>query len=136
MNVAKIIVFDAERHVLLLRRSDTHPVWPLHWDIPGGVVEPGEDPTDGAIRELREETGISTTSDQLNLAQITHSRTHYLNDHLYVLQLDESMPDVTISWEHDKAEWMNIESALAIKQTGYVDEYFTLAVEYLRSVLK
>jgi bis(5'-nucleosidyl)-tetraphosphatase len=30
-----------------------------YWDFPKGVVEEGENPFDGAIRELREETGIT-----------------------------------------------------------------------------
>jgi bis(5'-nucleosidyl)-tetraphosphatase len=29
-----------------------------NWDFPKGVVEPGEDPFDAAIREVEEETGI------------------------------------------------------------------------------
>lgn len=30
-----------------------------HWDFPKGVREPGEDPLEAAIREVREETGIA-----------------------------------------------------------------------------
>src|SRR5919206_3315692 len=30
-----------------------------NWDFPKGVVEPGEDPFDAAIREVEEETGIA-----------------------------------------------------------------------------
>lgn len=29
-----------------------------HWDCPKGVVEPGEEPLDAAVRETAEETGI------------------------------------------------------------------------------
>lgn len=42
--------------VLLSRRG----IEPLKgcWDIPGGFLEAGEDPADGAVRELFEETGL------------------------------------------------------------------------------
>ena len=30
-----------------------------YWDFPKGMVEPGEDPWDGALREIEEETGLS-----------------------------------------------------------------------------
>ena len=42
--------------ILLLRRS-IEPFWGC-WDIPGGFLEDGEHPEDGARRELLEEAGI------------------------------------------------------------------------------
>jgi bis(5'-nucleosidyl)-tetraphosphatase len=30
-----------------------------YWDFPKGIVEPGEEPLDGALREVLEETGLS-----------------------------------------------------------------------------
>jgi 8-oxo-dGTP pyrophosphatase MutT (NUDIX family) len=32
-----------------------------HWDFPKGLMEEGEEPVQAALRELEEETGISTT---------------------------------------------------------------------------
>lgn len=36
----------------------------------GGKIEPGEEPTDGAVRELHEETGITTTSEYMKTRKI------------------------------------------------------------------
>ncbi len=42
---------------LLLTRQYRHPVGAVIYDIPGGRSDPGEDPLEGARRELHEETG-------------------------------------------------------------------------------
>ncbi len=44
---------------LVLVRQERHGVGAFTLEIPGGIVEPGEDPGAGALRELREETGFA-----------------------------------------------------------------------------
>jgi 8-oxo-dGTP pyrophosphatase MutT (NUDIX family) len=55
----RVALFSRSGEVLLLRRSYTDPWKPLHWNLPGGKVDPGEDPAHTAGRELHEEAGIS-----------------------------------------------------------------------------
>jgi 8-oxo-dGTP pyrophosphatase MutT (NUDIX family) len=44
---------------LLLQLRDTHaPVGANQWSVPGGGLEPGEEPEAGARREVLEETGL------------------------------------------------------------------------------
>jgi 8-oxo-dGTP diphosphatase len=43
-----------------------------YWTLPSGAVEPGETPAGGAIRELREETGLRVDADALDVVWTTH----------------------------------------------------------------
>ncbi|MCX5212807.1 NUDIX domain-containing protein [Kitasatospora sp. NBC_00240] len=52
---ARTVVMDQDGSVFLLR-SDNSEVG-VHWTSPGGGIEPGESPLEGARRELWEETG-------------------------------------------------------------------------------
>jgi len=47
-----------ERRVLLAHRSRSKHAYPAVWELPGGVVEPGESELDALTRELREELGV------------------------------------------------------------------------------
>lgn len=57
--VAAIIVDDQGR-VLMVRRSDTGA-----WQLPSGIVEPGEHPAETMVREVAEETGLEVTVDAI-----------------------------------------------------------------------
>ena len=54
-SVYGIIFNEGKTEVLLIKRRDI-PVWVL----PGGGLDPGESPEEGAIRELYEETGFNS----------------------------------------------------------------------------
>lgn len=51
------ILASPEPDKLVLVRQYRHPARAMLWEIPAGLIEPGEDPAVGARRELREETG-------------------------------------------------------------------------------
>ncbi|MBG0818388.1 NUDIX domain-containing protein [Planomonospora sp. ID82291] len=53
---ARVIVLDEHDRVLLLR-YDEHSGF-FFWPTPGGSLEPGEDHTGAAVREMREELGV------------------------------------------------------------------------------
>ena len=46
--------------VLLIQRSDNGV-----WDFPGGMIDPGETPAAAILREVREETGLAVSIEQL-----------------------------------------------------------------------
>ena len=56
--LAAAVVMDDKQRVLLVRRSEKERFLPRVWGVPCGKLEPGESPVDGALRELKEETGL------------------------------------------------------------------------------
>jgi 8-oxo-dGTP diphosphatase len=54
--VVAALVRDSDGRVLLSRRRPDQPMGNL-WELPGGKVEPGEDPRDALAREIVEELG-------------------------------------------------------------------------------
>jgi 8-oxo-dGTP pyrophosphatase MutT (NUDIX family) len=53
---AMMVLLDDQDRVLLLRRHRVvQDRW--GWELPGGLVDDGEEPADAAVRELEEETG-------------------------------------------------------------------------------
>jgi 8-oxo-dGTP diphosphatase len=64
---ASVLITDARDRVLLVRRSiEPKQGW---WDVPGGFCEPGELPTNGAIREAREVRLIAQTGVYIDVYQ-------------------------------------------------------------------
>ncbi|MFZ1006722.1 MAG: NUDIX hydrolase [Candidatus Sulfotelmatobacter sp.] len=50
-------------HVVLVKRA--HPPLQAEWSIPGGVLEVGELVREAAVREAREETGLTVEAGEL-----------------------------------------------------------------------
>ncbi|MEU3253074.1 NUDIX domain-containing protein [Streptomyces sp. NPDC006997] len=71
--VAAVIVHDmATSRVVLLQRSQNAKFAQGMWDLPVGKSEPGEPITETAVRELREETGLTVKPESLKVAHIIH----------------------------------------------------------------
>jgi ADP-ribose pyrophosphatase YjhB (NUDIX family) len=54
------IAVDGRGRILLV-----NPSYKARWDLPGGILEPGEDPVSGLRREIAEELGVGCTVGEL-----------------------------------------------------------------------
>lgn len=71
--VAAHIFFLRDSKLLMLRRSNTG--WEDgSYSVVAGHVEDGESVTDAALREIREEAGVSVERDDLKVSSVMHRR--------------------------------------------------------------
>ncbi|MGP4014564.1 NUDIX hydrolase [Saccharopolyspora sp. 5N708] len=93
------------------------------WDIPGGTVEPGEQPEDAAVRETLEEARLRVA--------ITSQLSHYTNvdtegrplrfHTLTYRVVEQNHSDVVLSEpEHDKHVWLSLEEAASLPLVWHV----------------
>ncbi len=54
-----IVPITRDNKIVLIKQY-RHATGQIHWEVPGGAVNRGEDPKLGALRELEEETGYTT----------------------------------------------------------------------------
>lgn len=86
------------------------------WSFPGGGLKHREEPRQGAVREVMEETGVSLRPQNLTL--LFEGRTtnpHRLTYYCYAFGIElETKPEVTVRGvEVLQAEWKNIDELLA-----------------------
>lgn len=131
--IAHVLVKHGE-HYLLIKRSQvkrgTKNVYPCYWDIPGGSVEEGELPLNGAVRECFEEAGLQLDAKKL---KIIHEDSNFDKEKQTVFTRLVYMTEITGEWsticldpeEHTDYKWVMLEAGLAEeKLVPYVQMIF------------
>ena len=75
------VVLDGEGQVLLGRRADLGV-----WTLPGGIIDPAEQPADAAVREVFEETGIVAIPEVLTSVGVSPQMTYPNGDRVQYLE--------------------------------------------------
>jgi 8-oxo-dGTP pyrophosphatase MutT (NUDIX family) len=76
------VAVDDEGRVLLGRRADTG-----RWALVGGILEPGEEPADGAVRECLEETGVEVVPERVTGVSVSPAITCPNGDRVRYLEI-------------------------------------------------
>ena len=97
--------------VLLIKRRSNDVHKPGEWDIPGGRLDPGENPLDGVKREAVEEVGLDVD------VQLPLDIHHFTRDDgqqvtMIIFLCSTRSENVRLSEEHTEHSWADLQEDL------------------------
>ena len=124
--------WDKDKALFLLLGSEKRGTWCL----PKGLIEPDEDEVTTAIREVREETGVSRVKIKGKIGLIRYqfgyrAKTFDKTVHFFLFETDQA--DSKVGSEHDFMEWMPFEKALDTLSYPNEKEVLSKAKEMIQS---
>lgn len=124
-------------HVLLVKRKFNPGLG--QYALPGGFIKQNERIVDAALRELREETGISTSKAEL-LNHVEESKVFDYPGrslrgrtitHAYCVRLPyKTLPEIRAGSDADSVVWMPLADALA-KEDKFFEDHYSMLCSFL-----
>lgn len=80
-----VSLYDQYRRFLMIKQSYSE-----FWTLPGGILKRGEEPKDGAVRELKEETGLEIAKENLSYVGYLPQNRYGARMHIFSSHFDSS----------------------------------------------
>ena len=136
---ARIFVIAGDRVLLIKGLDPAHPELGSWWMTPGGGIEAGESPAAAAARELREETGLERSAEQMgavvatriaefDFADVAYRQTEWF----FAVRVEQFMPQVD-GWDELERDallelrWWTVPGLIASNERAYPAEIAAVA---------
>jgi 8-oxo-dGTP pyrophosphatase MutT (NUDIX family) len=112
---------------LVLVRQFRYGIDAFSLEIPGGVMDAGEDPVEAGLRELREETGYSGV--RARLLGSVHPNPAFQSNRAHFVLVEAATPSHELEWDTDEEIEVlvePIERVLAMARNGGITHSLVL----------
>ena len=120
------------KNKLLLLKRCSHKPQANRWGHPAGKLDPGEDPVEGLLREIKEETNITLSKSNVAFVATVYVRYPAIDFvyHIFKTTFD-TLPDniVLHDDEHQSFAWVAKKAALEMELVLGEKECLTLLME-------
>ncbi len=114
-------------HRLVLVNQFRYGTDAFSWEVPGGVIDLGEDPVEAGVRELREETGY--TGKNARLLGSVNPNPAILNNRCHLVLVEDAVRTTAQDWDPDEeieVISLPVEEAYEWAQTGRITHSLVL----------
>ncbi|WP_224490224.1 NUDIX hydrolase [Robertkochia flava] len=146
-------IYNSLKQVLFQKRACSKMTFPGKWDVSvAGHITSGDDAPETAVREAREELGLSLKSTDLKWIGMHPSKTVHAEDvidnefhHIYCIECDFSEKDLALQKEEvEEACWFPFSTLEAMQDPDHFDEvfvpfdpaYLKLVIHHLTSIFQ
>ncbi|MBH8601382.1 NUDIX domain-containing protein [Thermoactinomyces sp. CICC 23799] len=132
----KIVVSGFLHHqgkVLVIQRSLDETFLPGFFELPGGKVDFGEDPSDALKREFREEVSldVSVIGPYRTFSYVSDEGRRHTVEIVYFVQLDSNEITLRLSPAHISYRWVNLEDLDQLQASNEIKQNIRIGFEQL-----
>ena len=121
ISVVSCVIKDGEK-VLFLKRSSKVGTFQGYWSAVSGYVEMDETPAETAVKEVREEIGL--TSEPTVMGEPFKVREDSTVWTIYPFLFEKDNCSVEIDWEHTEFKWIHVSEASGYKCVPGLDRVY------------
>ena len=119
--VVVVCVVNSKEEILVTLRHPAKETYANCWENTGGSVLAGETSRQGAVRELKEETGIGVSDEELMLLGSVRGISAFYD--FYVVRKDVELSDIVLQEnETADARWVTLEKFIQMGEDGTLAE--------------